>query len=114
MLAHSAMNVVITLVEKIRLGTLEKVTAEANLKIYPWRASLTCHSDEFDRNIKVKRGKPLKRETQILVEEIREEKDKESSMVSENLDKWLHKQNMAYELITHKRTLWKRLIYQQN
>ena len=34
---------------------------------------LTCHSDEFEGNFKVKRGKPLKQETQILVEETGQE-----------------------------------------
>ncbi len=61
MLAPPAMAVVIALGEEITPGTEESVTAEERLLR---RESPRCHRDELDGDIKMKRGKPHKRETQ--------------------------------------------------
>ncbi len=62
MLAPPAMAVVIALGKESTPGTRERVTAE---ELLLRRESLRCHRDELDGDIKMKRGKPHKRETQI-------------------------------------------------
>ena len=62
MLAQPAMAVVFAPDETISLGMRERITAGEHL--LRWEP-LTCHRDELDGDIKMKRGKPRKRETQI-------------------------------------------------
>ena len=69
MLAQSVMIVVFVLTEKIRLGALIGHGGRS-LSLLDMVYSLRCHSDDIFRNKKVKRGKPRKLETQIMVGEL--------------------------------------------
>ncbi len=61
MLALPVMGVVIALRETITLGREESLTAE---EVLLRTESPRCHRDESDGDVRMKRGKPRKRETQ--------------------------------------------------
>ena len=69
MLAHSEMNVVFVPDETINQGT-RKGDGQGEPKSFDMGILTMCHSDEFSWKTKVKRGKPLKLETQIMVGEL--------------------------------------------
>ena len=73
MLAHSVMNVVIVPDETINQGT-RKSDGLGEPKSLDMGILKTCHRDESIRKDRVKRGKPLKLETQIMVGELSRKK----------------------------------------